>query len=94
MFGVAYPKLNSARVRTHGLNEHIAWASSQLNVMQISKLSLREIIERALAAQPGVAFYVHNPTVRNRRPVADLVILSDCHDVTIVSIDLISVKRI
>ena len=74
--------------------EHIARASSQLTVIQMSNLSLREIIGHALAAQGGIAFDVHNPTVRNHRPVADVMILTEYGNVVTVTIDLISGKRI
>jgi hypothetical protein len=74
--------------------EHIARAAGQMTVMQMSKLSLREIIEHALSAQPGTAFDVQNPAVRNRRPVADVMILSEYGHVVTVTIDLISGKRI
>lgn len=74
--------------------EHISRAASQLTVMQMSYLSLREAIERALMAQPGIAFDVHNPTVRTHRPVADVMIRTTDRHVITVTIDLISGKRI
>src|SRR6266436_3155882 len=45
--------------------EHIARASVHLTLMQMSKLSLTEIIQEALEQQPGTPYSVVNPMVRN-----------------------------
>src|SRR5206468_1395812 len=56
--------------------EHIAHASTHLAVMQLSILSLSEIIDKALDVQPGTAYSVVNPQIRNRKAVADVFIVN------------------
>jgi hypothetical protein len=58
--------------------EHIARASVHLTLMQLSRLTLSQIIREALNAQPGIPYSVANPMVRNGQPVAD-VFIADRH---------------
>jgi hypothetical protein len=55
--------------------EHIARASTHLAVMQLSRLSLVEIIDEALEVQKGLPYSVVNPMIRNHKAVADVFIL-------------------
>jgi hypothetical protein len=68
--------------------EHIARASSHLTLMQLSNMTLTEVIAKALRIQPGIAFSVKNPQVRNHRAVADVSIVDQDGDVEVVTIDL------
>jgi len=53
--------------------EHIARASMHLTLMQLSALSLVNVIEKAGAHQPGMV-YSANPSARNGRPVVDVLV--------------------
>lgn len=68
--------------------EHIARASVHLTVMQMSKFPLSVLIEKALDVQPGVAYSVVNPMVRNGQPVADVFIADDEGNSVKVTIDV------
>lgn len=70
--------------------EHIARASTHLTLMELSKLNLTQVIRMALHAQPGFAFSVKNPTVKNRKAIAEVMILKDDGQVVTVSVDLIA----
>jgi hypothetical protein len=72
--------------------EHIARASVHMTLFQLSKFTLKEVIQKALRRQPGQAIDVRNPVVRNRRPVADVIIATDCENeaAVTVSVDLLS----
>jgi hypothetical protein len=72
--------------------EHIARASSHQTLMQLSNLTLSQIIDRALEKEAGTAFSVKNPVVRNHRPVADVLVLDDDGDVETVSVDMLTGK--
>ena len=66
--------------------EHIARASDHMTLLQLSKYSLRQLVERALARKPGTPIDIRNPMVRNHRPVADVVIVDSsgkAHTVTV-----------
>jgi hypothetical protein len=69
---------------------HIARASEHLVLMQISKLSLKEVVRAALKKAPGTPIDVRNPTVREKRPVADVVIIEKAGMPATVSVDLLS----
>lgn len=68
--------------------EHIARASVHLTVMQMSKFSLSELIEKALDAQPGTAYSVANPMIRSGRPVVDIFIVDDHGHSVVVTLDV------
>ena len=68
--------------------EHIARASVHLTVMQMSKFSLSELIEKALDAQRGTAYSVVNPMVRNGKPVADVFVADEYGRSVMVTIDV------
>jgi hypothetical protein len=55
--------------------EHIARASTHLAIMQLSRMSLAQIIGRALYVQRGIPYSVANPSIRNQQPVADVFIV-------------------
>ncbi|MGH6894340.1 MAG: hypothetical protein ACREEP_18995 [Dongiaceae bacterium] len=54
--------------------EHIARASAHLTIMQLSKFTLSEIIQKAVAAQPGMPYSVADPQIRDGEPVVDVFI--------------------
>ena len=68
--------------------EHIARASQHLTLMQLSSRSLKEIIAEALNQQPGIAYSVKNPTVRNHEAVADVSILTREGKSVVVSVEM------
>lgn len=70
--------------------EHIARASTHLTLMELSTLTLKQVIELAQSYQSGIVFSVKNPLVRNHRAVADVSILKVDGKVAVVSIDLLS----
>lgn len=74
--------------------EHIARSSVHMTLFQISKLSLKEVILRAQQFANGVAIDVKNPKVLNKRPVAEVVVVNEKQDFSIVMIDLLSGKVI
>ncbi len=53
--------------------EHIARAAMHLTLMQLSGLSLVDVINKAEARRPGTV-YSANPAVRNGRPVVDVLV--------------------
>ena len=70
--------------------EHIARASVHMTLFQLSRHSLRQVIERALARQPGTPIDVRNPMVKNRRAVADVVIVDSYSTVRTVTVDIVT----
>ncbi len=52
---------------------HIARSAMQLTLMQISRLSLPDVIKKAEAHQKGVV-YSANPAVRKGQPVVDVLV--------------------
>lgn len=72
--------------------EHIARATVHMTLFQLSKLSLKEVIERALNEQCGTPIDVRNPIVRNHRPVADVIIVDEYQSVFTVTVDLLNGK--
>ena len=69
--------------------EHLARASVHMTLFQLSPFTLKQVINKALYFQKGTPIDVRNPTVRNHRPVADVVIVDD-DDVYTISVDLLS----
>lgn len=68
--------------------EHIATASQHLVLFQLSRYSLTEIIQKAMRKKQGTPIDVRNPTVRDRRPVADVVLLDRQNVAFMVEVDL------
>ena len=68
--------------------EHIARASVHMTLFQLSRLTLKQVINRALAVRNGAPIDVRNPVVRNHRAVADVVIADEDGDSSTVSVDL------
>jgi hypothetical protein len=56
--------------------EHIARASTHLAIMQLSSMTLSEIIGAALQVQDGKPYSVANPMIRDREAVADVYIVN------------------
>jgi len=71
---------------------HIARASSHLTIIQMSKFSLKEIVSIATAKNNGIAIDVRNPVVRNKTPVADVVVALPSGKATTVSVNLVTGK--
>jgi uncharacterized membrane protein YkoI len=74
--------------------EHIARASSHLTLMQLSKFSLNEIIDIALNAQSGTVYSVKNPSVKNHKAVAEVLILTEGGHTETVRVDMMNGKII
>ena len=72
--------------------EHLARASVHMTLFQLSKLTLKQVIESALRVKCGTPIDVRNPMVRNRRPVADVIIVDEDNRDFTVSVDLLSGK--
>jgi uncharacterized membrane protein YkoI len=72
--------------------EHIARSSVHMTLMQLSPRTLKQIVQRALRRVPGTAMDIRNPLMRNKRPVADVIIGADDGDVYTVTVDLLSGK--
>jgi hypothetical protein len=70
--------------------EHIARASVHMTLFQLSKMSLKQVIRKALHRIPGSALDVRNPVVRNRRPVADVIINGLDKEFYVVTVDLLN----
>jgi hypothetical protein len=70
--------------------EHIARASVHMTLFQLSKLNLKQVIQRALKVKAGAPIDVRNPMVRDSRPVADVVIADYDGDAYTVTVDLLS----
>lgn len=72
--------------------EHIARASTHLTLMQLSRRSLMDMIALALSKEPGMAYSVKNPSVKDHRAVADVSILTSYGDIETVSVDMMTGK--
>lgn len=73
---------------------HIARASTHLTLMQLSTLTLAQVIDEALEYHKGIVFSVKNPQVRDRKAIADVSILTLDNHVIVVSIDLMTGEEI
>lgn len=88
--GAAVDGLSALKAEVFTDKEHIARASVHMTLFQLSKMTLRQVIERAQSQQYGEAIDVRNPVVRNRRPVADVVIVDEKNKPVTVTVDLLS----
>ncbi|MBI3555343.1 MAG: hypothetical protein HY074_03645 [Deltaproteobacteria bacterium] len=70
--------------------EHLTRASVHMTLFQLSRFSLSQVIQRALARQPGTPIDVRNPMVSNHRAVADVVIADGDGDARTVSVDVLT----
>ena len=55
--------------------EHLTRSSFDLTVMQQSRISLATAVQRALARQPGIAYWAI-PTLKGKKPVIGVYIRS------------------
>ena len=67
---------------------HIARASAHFTITQLSRLSLKEVIQVATSKNNGVAIDVRNPMVRNGIPVADVIVVLPNGKANTVSVNL------
>lgn len=70
--------------------EHLTRASVHMTLFQLSKLSLKQVIAKAVKLRAGQAIDVRNPMMRNHRPVADVIIASDDQNVYVATVDLLN----
>ena len=56
-------------------SEHLTRSSFDLTVMQQSRIGLAKAVQRALARQPGIAYWAV-PTIKGRKPAVGIYILS------------------
>ncbi len=63
----------TSKTEVFGDKEHIARASMHLTLMQLSKLSLVDVIKKVEAGHPGTV-YSAIPAVRNGKPVVDVLL--------------------
>ena len=68
--------------------EHIARASTHLAILQLSEMSLTQIIKEAMEEQEGTPYSVANPMIRDHRAVADVFILNKQGKSVRVSVDV------
>lgn len=68
---------------------HIARASEHMVLFQLSKLTLKQVIEKAIRHRAGTPIDVRNPTVREGKAVADVVMLDASNQPFSVTIDLL-----
>lgn len=80
------------KVEVFADKEHIARASVHMTLFQLSHLNLKEVLQLALKHQPGAVIDVRNPMVRNKRPVADVVIAGSNQRAVTVTVDLLNGK--
>ncbi len=69
--------------------EHVTRASMHLTLMQLSELSLVDVIKTAEARQLG-RVYSANPAVRNGRPVVDVLVATPDNKNAHLTVDLLS----
>lgn len=88
--GLASEDLSKLKATVFTDKEHIARSSVHLTLRQLSKMSLKQIVEKAEKAASGRAIDVRNPVVRNNKPVADVVVVGKNQKISTVTIDLLS----
>jgi uncharacterized membrane protein YkoI len=74
--------------------EHIARASAHLTLKQLSRFTLSEIIDIALKAQEGTVYSVKNPSVKNHKAIAEVLILTGNGHTESVNVDMLTGKII
>ena len=70
--------------------EHIARASVHMTLFQLSKFTLKQVIQKSLWRVSGQPIDVRNPMMRNKRPVADVVIAGKNGENYLVTVDLLN----
>lgn len=88
--GLASEDLSKLKATVFTDKEHIARSAVHLTLRQLSKMSLKQIVEKAEKAVSGRAIDVRNPIVRNNKPVADVVVVGKNQKISTVTIDLLS----
>ncbi|MBL7669698.1 MAG: hypothetical protein JNM39_04370 [Bdellovibrionaceae bacterium] len=88
--GHASEDLGKLKATVFADKEHIARSSVHLTLRQLSKMSLKQIVEKAEKVASGQAIDVRNPIVRNSKPVADVVVVGKNQKISTVTIDLLS----
>ncbi len=66
---------------------HIARASMHLTLMQLTKLTLADVVQKAAAHQPGTVYSVI-PAIRDGKPVCDVLVATPDHKSVPLTIDL------
>jgi hypothetical protein len=72
--------------------EHIARASVHMTLFQLSPFSLKRVVEIAEHKGSGTALDVRNPMIRNKRPLADVIVMDEYGSFWCVTVDLLSGK--
>ncbi len=72
--------------------EHIARSASHMTLFQLSRMTLEQVIVKAVRFKSGVPIDVRNPAVAGRRPVADVVLLDRRSQPFVVTVDLLTGK--
>jgi hypothetical protein len=68
---------------------HIARASEHMVLFQLSKLTLKQVIEKAIRYRGGTPIDVRNPTVREGRAIAEVVMIDGYNEPFTVTVDLL-----
>jgi len=66
---------------------HIARASMHLTLIQLTKLKLEDVVQKAAAHQPGTVYSV-TPAIRKGRPVFDVLVATPDHKSVHLTLDL------
>jgi len=66
---------------------HIARASMHLTLVQLTKLTLADVVQKAAAHQPGTVYSVI-PAIRDGKPVFDVLLATPDHKSVHVTLDL------
>ena len=66
---------------------HIARASMHVTLMQLTKLTLADVVQKAAAQQPGTVYAVI-PAIRDGKPVFDVLVATPDHKSVHVTLDL------
>lgn len=88
--GVASEDLSKLKATVFTDKEHIARSSVHLTLRQLSKMSLKQIVQKAEKIASGQAIDVRNPIVRNNKPVADVIVVGKNQKISTVTVDLLS----
>jgi hypothetical protein len=90
--GDAHDEVSKLGTEVFTDKEHIARASVHMTLFQLSKLTLTQVIDKALEFSPGTVIDVRNPMVRSHSAIADVIIVTADSKVNTVTVDLLSGK--